>query len=245
MSLPEFGNQKNDAFSEKYNPFLQFASKKDGGLRFFFTFVLQMKATKDKIRKRFMQQPIYIHLISAILVFCIIIFIVLKGLNIYTLHNQTITIPEVKGLQLEDASVFLENSGLRYHVIDSIYTNAVSPGAIVEMIPTFGSRVKKGRIVFITLNAKNAQSAAIPDVNQVSFREAYARIRAQGFTSVETKYVPGQYRDLVIGVEFQGRDLSPGELVPLTSALILKVGDGGQEGLEETQSEETETVEEN
>lgn len=191
-----------------------------------------------------MQQPIYIHLLSAILVLSIIIFIVLKGLNIYTLHSQTITIPEVKGLQLGDASVFLENSGLRYSVIDSVYTND-EPGAIVEMVPTFGSKVKKGRIVFITLNAKSAQSAAIPDVNQVSFREAYARIRAQGFTSVETKYVRGQYKDLVIGVEFQGRDLSPGEFVPLTSALILKVSDGGQNGSEETQSEETETVEEN
>ena len=192
-----------------------------------------------------MQLPIYIHLLSAILVFCLIVLIVLKGLNIYTLHSQTIIVPEVKGLQLEEASVFLENSRFRYYVIDSIYTNEVKPGAIVEMIPTFGSKVKKGRIVFITLNAKNAQSAAIPDVNQVSFREAYARIRAQGFTSVETKYVRGQFRDLVIGVEFQGRDLSPGELVPLTSGLILKVSDGGQEGSEETQSEETETVEDN
>ena len=201
-----------------------------------------MTVMTKKLRKRFMQLPIYIHLVSAILIFCILILIVFRGLNVYTLHSQTITVPEVKGLQLEEASVFLENSGLRFSVIDSVYTNAVRPGAIMEMIPTFGSKVKKGRIIFITLNAKNAQSATIPDVKDLSFREALALVRAQGFTSVETKYVRGQYRDLVIGVELNGRTLESGVAVPLSSALILVVSDGGTSA---AAPEETETVEEN
>jgi hypothetical protein len=188
-----------------------------------------MQSTIKKLRKRFMQQPVYIHLLSALLVFCFIIFLVLRGLSVYTRHSQAIIIPDVKGLQMEEAAVFLANNGLRYNVVDSVYTNEVRPGAIVEMIPTFGSKVKKGRIVFITLNAKTAQSAAIPDVLNLSYREAYARIRAQGFTSVETKYVRYRYKDLVVGIEFEGRDLETGEFVPLTSDLILKIGDGGQE----------------
>jgi len=200
-----------------------------------------MQATIKNLHKLIMKQPIYIHLISAILVFCIIILIVLKGLNIYTLHSQTITVPQVKGLQLEEASVFLENSGLRFSVIDSVYTNEVKPGSIVAMIPTFGSKVKKGRIIFITLNAKNAQSAAIPDVKDFSFREAFALIRALGFTSVTPKYIPGRYKDLVIGVTLNGEMLEPGVFVPLTSALILNVSSGETEQM----TEETETVEEN
>ena len=195
-----------------------------------------------KIGKQLMRQPIYIHFLSAILVFCLIIFMVFKGMNVYTLHGQTIAVPEVKGLQLEEASVFLENSGLRFHVIDSVYTNDVNPGAIVDMIPTFGSKVKKGRIIFITLNAKNAQSAAIPDIKDLSFREAFALIRAQGFISVTPKYVPGRYKDLVIGVELNGKTLESGDVVPLTSSLILVVSDGGSSA---TVPEETETVEDN
>ena len=194
------------------------------------------------MRKGIMQLPIYIHLGAAVLVFGLIVFLVLRGINAYTLHNQTILIPEVKGLLMEDASVFLDNQGLRYTVIDSVYTREVKPGAIMEMIPTFGSRVKKGRIVFITLNAKSAQSAVVPDVKDLSFRQAFALIQAQGFTSVEIKYVRGQYRDLVLGVEYQGRDLGAGEFVPLTAALILKVSDGGREEVDEAQEEETETV---
>ena len=196
------------------------------------------------VRKRnnqFMQQPIYIHLLAVVIVFVIIIFIVLKGLDVYTLHNQTITVPAVKGLSIEEASVFLKNSELRYQVIDSIYSNEVKPGTIAEMIPTFGSKVKRGRIIFITLNAKNAQSAAIPDVKNMSYREAYSRIRAQGFTSVTTKYIPGRYKDLVIDIELNGRSLESGIFVPLSSALILTVSDGTPEIVQE----KTEIIEEN
>jgi beta-lactam-binding protein with PASTA domain len=199
-----------------------------------------------KIRKRLKQQPILTHFVLAILAFCIVIFLVLKGLNVYTHHGKAITIPNVKGLQIEEASVFFANSGLRYNIIDSVYTNEVKPGAILEAIPTFGSKVKKGRIVFITINAKNAQMAAIPDIKNISFRQAYALIKAQGFTSVETKYVAGRYKDLVIGVELNGRNLEKDDLVPLSSALILKISDGeSQSNSDETQTEGTETVEEN
>ena len=188
-----------------------------------------------------MQQPIYIHLISAVLVLCFIIFLVLQGLDSYTLHNKAIVVPDVKGLLIEEASIFLRNSGLRYEVVDSVYSKEVKPGAIQEMIPPIGSKVKKGRTIYITLNAKNAQSAAIPDVKNLSFRQGYALIKAQGFLSVETKYVSGPFKDLVIGVELNGKELSPGELVPLTAALILKVSNGGKV----TESEETATVNEN
>ena len=187
-----------------------------------------MQLNIKKISKKIIRQPVFVHFISAFIVFCIFIFLVLKGLNVYTRHNQAILIPDVKGLLMEEASVFLENKGLRYIVIDSVYTKDVKPGGIQEIIPAIGSKVKKGRILFITINAHTAQMAAIPDIIDQSLRQGEALIKVQGFTSVEIKYVNGPYRDLIIGVEYQGNDLNPGELVPLSAALILKVGDGGR-----------------
>ena len=205
-----------------------------------------MKTGNKKIDKIIKEQPVLMHLVSAIVVFIVIIFLALQGLNVYTLHNKAITIPDVKGLLMSDASVFLDNNDLRYTIIDSVYTKDVKPGAIVEIIPAIGSKVKKGRILFVTINAHTVQMAAIPNIIDLSLRQGEAQIYAQGFTSVEIKYVQGPYRDLVVGVELQGRALEPGEKVPLTSALILNVGDGGQ--IEEAESDEalldeTETVE--
>ena len=205
-----------------------------------------MKTGNKKIDKILKEQPVLIHLVSAIFVFFIIIFLVLKGLDVYTLHNKAIEIPDVKGLLVADAAVFLENKGLRYTVIDSVYSKEVKPGAIAEIIPAIGSKVKKGRILFITINAHTVQMTAIPNIKDLSLRQGEAQIYAHGFTSVEIKYVPSPYRDLIIGVEYQGKELKPGDLVPLTSALILKVGNGGRNPEEDADlmlSDSTATVE--
>ena len=205
-----------------------------------------MKIDIKEIHKKILKTPVLMHLVSAIVVFMIIIFLALQGLNAYTLHNKAIVIPDVKGLMMNDAAVFLDNNNLRYTIIDSIYTNDVKPGAIVEIIPTIGSKVKKGRILFITINAHTVQMAAIPNIIDLSLRQGEAQIYAQGFTSVEIKYVQGPYRDLIVGVELHGRALESGARVPLTSALVLNVGDGGIEPEEESDeilTESPETVE--
>jgi Uncharacterized protein conserved in bacteria len=204
-----------------------------------------MQIDIKEIRKIIQEKPVIIHLVSAVAVFVVIVFLTLQGLNLYTLHNKAITIPDVRGLLMSEASVFLDNNGLRYTIIDSVYTKEVKTGAIVETIPAIGSKVKKGRILFITINAYTAQMAAIPNIIDLSLRQGEAQIYAQGFPSVEIKYVPGPYRDLVVGIESRGRKLAPGEMVPLTTALVLNVGDGGQiveEESKETQAGEAETV---
>jgi beta-lactam-binding protein with PASTA domain len=171
--------------------------------------------------------PIAYHLMAAILVAGILLFLALKGLNSYTRHNKAVVIPDVKGMQIREAALFFANNGLRYSVVDSIYSKDVPPGTIVDVFPVAGSKVKEGRIVSLTLNATDVEKAAIPDVSDLSFRQAHAIMQAQGFSFIEMRYVPGTYRDLAIAIESDGKELTPGERVPLTSALVLKVSDGG------------------
>lgn len=174
--------------------------------------------------------PVLYHLIAAIFILCILLFLVLKGLNIYTRHNKAVVIPDVKGLHLSEAAPFFETNGLRYNVVDSIFSKEVAPGTIVDVYPVSGSKVKEGRIIAITLNAMDVEKANIPDVSDMSFRQAHASLQARGFTSIEIKYIPGAYRDLAINVELKdGRILKPGESVPLSSVLVLKVSDGGKD----------------
>ena len=124
---------------------------------------------------------------------------------------------------------FFKNSNLRYNVIDSVFSKDVKPGAIVELVPMAGSKVKEGRIVFVTVNALTSQMATIPEVEDLSFRQAYAILRARGFEKIEIEYVPGDFKDLALGVELHGRVLQKGEHVPLTAPLVLKVSSGDAE----------------
>jgi hypothetical protein len=175
---------------------------------------------------KIIKHPFFITLAAAMVVLCVVLYGTLKWLDSYTLHNEAVIVPNVKGLKMEDAAIFIKNSGLRYNIIDSVYSKNVIPGAIVEILPTTGSKVKKGRILFITVNALTSQMGEIPEVEDLSFRQAYAMLKNRGFESVEIIYVNGVYKDLAIGVELHKRLLDMGDMVPLNSPLILKVSSG-------------------
>ncbi|MDR2914704.1 MAG: PASTA domain-containing protein [Tannerella sp.] len=181
-----------------------------------------MKSFFDKIFKL----PVYIHILAVLTVACITIYIVLKGIDSYTNHNQAVHVPDVRGLQIEDAVPFLQQYMLRYEVVDSIYSKDVTPGAIVELMPEVNSKVKKNRTIYITINAKTEETAPIPEIADISYRQAYALLKARGFMDVEWKYVTGEYRDLTIGVEYGGQMVNSGTRVPLTAKLILVISDG-------------------
>jgi len=178
---------------------------------------------------KLIKNPFVINLLLVIVVSCGVVYGVLAWLDSYTRHNQAVVVPDVKGMKLEDAAEFFGNNKLRYNVIDSVFSKDVKPGAIVELVPMAGSKVKEGRIVFVTVNALTSQMATIPEVEDLSFRQAYAILRARGFEKIEIEYVPGDFKDLALGVELHGRVLQKGEHVPLTAPLVLKVSSGDAE----------------
>lgn len=175
---------------------------------------------------KLIKNPFIVSFLLAIVIVCGLIYGTLLWLDSYTRHNEAVVIPDVKGLTMEQAAPFLEEKGIRYNIIDSVFSKDVAPGAIVEVVPAPGSKVKQGRIIFVTINANTSQMAIIPEVQDLSFRQAYALLRSLGFSSVEVKYVPGDYRDLAIGVERNERMLVPGVHVPLNAPLTLVVSSG-------------------
>lgn len=179
--------------------------------------------------KDWIKNPFIITLVLAVIVTIAAIYGTLKWLDTYTRHNEAVVIPDVKGLKLNEAAPFFENVNLRYNVIDSVFSKDVPPGSIVELIPPVGSKVKEGRIVFVTINAMTSQMATIPDVEDLSSRQAYALLKSRGFSTVEIEYVSGRYKDLAINVETRGRKLQKGERVSLSAPLVLKVSKGSDD----------------
>ena len=130
---------------------------------------------------KLIKNPYVLNLLLAVVVACALIYGTLVWLDKYTRHNEAVVVPDVKGLKIEEAAEFFKNNNLRYNVIDSVFSKDVDPGAIVELVPSAGSKVKEGRIVFITVNALTSQMATIPEVEDLSFRQAYALLKARGF----------------------------------------------------------------
>lgn len=162
----------------------------------------------------------------AIAVFLVLVFAVLWWLDVYTNHGQQVEVPDVKGLQVEEAVSFFQGKTLKYEVIDSTFVKNKPPGSILETIPPVGTKVKEGRTIYITINAHSAQLLSVPSVNDTSQRQAFAMLKSLGFEDVEIKLVPGPYKDLVMGLETRGRVLAPGDRIPADASLSILVSSG-------------------
>lgn len=159
-------------------------------------------------------------------IFTVLILILILGLNIYTRHNDSIEVPDLAGLQISDADAIISSADLNYEIVDSIYKKDGAPGSILEQIPLAKSKVKQGRTIYLTIQAKEEPLVAIPDLADTSQRQAEARLNALGFTRIIIKEVPSEYQGLVYGVEHKGLIIMPGQKVPKSAPLTLRVGSG-------------------
>ncbi|MDR2385287.1 MAG: PASTA domain-containing protein [Tannerella sp.] len=187
---------------------------------------MSAKHKLENIFDKVLKLPIYLNILGALLLLCLIVYIVLKCVDIYTNHNKAVIVPDVRGLQIEVAEPFFKKNMLKYVLVDSIYSKEAAPGSIVEMIPGADSKVKKNRVIYITVNAKTEKKIAIPDVADISYREAFALLHSRGFSDIEYKYVLGTYKDLTIGVQYGGQMIQSGTKVPVSAKLILVISDG-------------------
>ena len=167
----------------------------------------------------------WLNLIAMLIVVIAVILGVLNWLDTYTHHGESIIVPNVNGLPLKHAENELSKKTLKIEVVDSNYVKGMPAGAILDQKPAGGSKVKKGRTIYLTINTEEAPKVAIPDIiDNSSFRQAEARLRALGFKMTEPEFIEGE-KDWIYGVKYNGKQLSTGEKIPREAVLTLCVGD--------------------
>ena len=161
----------------------------------------------------------------------ILLLIAVSGwLNSYTHHDSAIQVPRLTDLTMEQAVPLLEELGLRYEIVDSMHVSGKPAGVILEQKPNANARVKINRIVFITLNKAVEESMAVPYVKDFSQRQAIASLEGAGFVVKEIRFVPSEFRNLVIDLRYNGESVEAGTTLPVGTSLSLVVGQGRSGG---------------
>ena len=161
----------------------------------------------------------WLNIVAMIVVVVVMIFGVLKWMDVYTHHGETVVVPDVKGMTTEEAAKMFRNRGLEAVISDTKYVKDKAAGIILELKPGAGEKVKEGRTVYLT--ADNS-----------SLRQAQAKLLSAGFKLNEVQLVNGE-KDWVYGVKYQGRQLTAGEKIPMGASLTLMVGDGAGDTVKE------------
>ena len=174
---------------------------------------------------------ILINFLIAAAVAIILLAILLIGLRQYTQHGVEITVPEITELYLEEARIILESEGLHIEVIDSTYSTKVPQGTIVEQTPLAGSKVKHGRTVYVIQNAQMRRPVVLPELRDMSLRQAKATLSSLGLVIDSIAYEPSAYRDIVLDIRMGDSIINAGTRVSEGSPVLLIVGKG--QGTEE------------
>lgn len=172
------------------------------------------------------KHPIIFNLLLIAVVTIVIVMIAMFGLSIWTGHGEVQIVPDVRHMSVSEAEHILSGSNLKVEVVDSVYNREASRGSVVEQVPPAGNRVKPGRTVYLTINAYSQRQVTLPELVGVSARQARATLESLGFTDIREQRVPSDYRDLVLAIKSMGVTLRAGTKLPLSSTLVVEVGEG-------------------
>ena len=166
------------------------------------------------------------NLILAFLIVVIGTFIIMFILKIYTRHNEELSVPDLRGLTLEEARVKAEGDQLQIVVFDSVFLTDFERGTVAEHHPKAGFKVKRNRKIFLTMNAMNPERVPMPDLISLTFRQATARLESFGLRVGEVSYEPDIGINLVLQQRFHGKDIPPGDSISKGSFIDLVLGKG-------------------
>ena len=166
---------------------------------------------------------------NLILAFLILIFgtaIIMQLLKIYTRHNNDLSVPDFAGLTLTEAVEAAKTRDLRIEVFDSVFLTDFPKGTVVEQHPRAGFKVKKNRMIFLTMNAMNPEKVAAPNLVDLTFRQATAKLESFGLKVGHISYEPNIALNLVLAQRISGHALTPGDSIVKGAKVDLVLGKG-------------------
>lgn len=146
------------------------------------------------------------------------------ALRLYTNHGDSVEIPDLKGKTSAEASSVLNDLDLRMEIRDSVYSRETPPGTVLGQYPKPGMKVKENRTVFISLCALNQELIPMPQLTDISYRQATNLIAGSGLIAGNIEYKPSEFPNLVLEQKVEGKTIRVGEMIPRGSVVDLVLG---------------------
>ena len=172
------------------------------------------------------------HLGLVILFYLLFIFGSIYYLNFATNHGEKIPVPNLVGLSSDEAKKKIEDLGLQYEILDSVY-DPNSPlfkkpeGTVFEQViePTSSSNVyvKSGRIIGLRLT-KKSQLVEMPNLVFKQIHFAQSILDGRGLRFIIRYRQSEESNGSVIDQLFNGKKITQGTRIPIGSVIILVVG---------------------
>ena len=177
--------------------------------------------TKDFFR----QHPVIKNLLLMVLTSLCILILIFVLLKTYAHVGQEYKMYDIIGQKIDQLSDS-NDIRLKYVIIDSIFDDNLEGGIILTQDPKAGSMIKRGRKVYVTIAAYSAEDAVMPDLTDMTVRQAISQLSSVGFSVGRLKFVESPFRNAVLEQTHKGRVIQPGTQLEKGSVINLTVGMG-------------------
>lgn len=154
-------------------------------------------------------------------VFILLLFL---WMNWFTNHNVAVKVPSLVGMNLQEATEKLDDEGLRFEIIDSVYLENYKRDAVTEQDPSAGSDVKPNRIIYLVVNALDKPKVKMPMLVDQSLTLAKVLIKNNGLELGNIEYVYDEIgNNLVTKQQINGMEVPAGKMITKGTRIDLVV----------------------
>ena len=137
-----------------------------------------------------------------------------------TRHGARRTVPDLSGVQLDQAQRIARKHDLQLHINDSLFVPAYEGGIVLDQLPEGGVEVKPGRTVYITINSFRQKMVPVPYVAGRSLRQAKNMLEIAGLEIAELVYRADMATNYVLEEYCEGKPVTP------TTRMEAEMGSG-------------------
>jgi eukaryotic-like serine/threonine-protein kinase len=166
----------------------------------------------------------FLHFGLAVLTIVITLWILVKMLNSYTKHGETVEVPDFKGKAINELNDFMTGKDLRYLIIDSIYAPKEKPGTVIRQDPETKTKVKRNRTIYLYVTGILPPQITMPKLIDRSERQAILMIESYGLKVGKISQVPGDCSGCVLGQFVKGKAVEPGTNVKKGTVIDISIG---------------------
>ncbi len=172
------------------------------------------------------KKKFYLHFLISIILTVGLLWGVLKFLDVFTRHGEVYLVPDFSGQMVQDLREKHFDDYFDLMVIDSIYDKRHQPGSIVMQNPLPGAKVKKGRHVYLTIVAQMPEMVEMPNLRNLSLRQAMVQLDEKGLKVDHLEYVEYFAKNAVVDQLLNGEPIEAATRLPKGTAIALVVGKG-------------------
>jgi beta-lactam-binding protein with PASTA domain len=147
-------------------------------------------------------------------------------LDSYTEHDITVSTPDFTGVHLDSIASFADTTDVEWEIVDSLYTDDIPKGTVAEQEPKPGYKVKRGRKIYLTVNAVLPKQVTIPNVRNLSLRQAKAVLESVGLKLGELQYKPDIAKNAVLEQLVAKTPVKENQMAVVGTVVNLVLGDG-------------------